>query len=349
MKLRTSCAMAVLACMCYDLSYAGAVKGIFAKNKDAQQIETENTERPSLETTESSKNEQDTKVQNETESKEKVEAVKTDSAPVEKEKIVGDPIVLKINGKKTFKRSEILDMMKAVPMQMVQGIAPDKLFEMLKTQAMISYLVEEQAKKAGMDKTKEYLDQLEKVKGRLLFEMFVAKEIMPKTQSEANLKARYQKYLVEFKSGDEVKVSCIMTDNEKEAKEVLDALSKGTTFDKLMKDKKGSEAVEKYLPLNMFQPDVASKIPSEKGKIGTEYAKLGDKFVVFRLDDKRAMKPLAFEEARQMLQQIIMREEMDNMVSRLARQFKIENFNEAGKPIPLSLPTSEKAKAALAK
>ncbi len=344
MKFKIGCAMAVLTCLYFDLSYSRAVKDMFTKDKDAQQID----ERPQISNDEQKTSEN--KVENEsqnnitpnTKDKEEITADNSNQtekqATPEKEKIVGDPIVLKINNKKIFKRSDILAMMKTVPVQLVQGMSADKLFELLKTQAMISYLVQEQAKKAGMDKTKEYLDQLEKVKERLLFEMFVAKEIMPKTQSEATLKARYQKYLVNFKAGDEVKVSYIMLNTEKEAKETLDALSKGTNFEKLQKDKgNGSESIDRYLPLNVFPEDVQKQIPTAKGKVAKDFAKLNDKFVIFRLDDKRAMKPLVFEEAKPMLQQMIMREEMDNMVMRLSKQFKVENFSESGKPIPLSI------------
>ena len=120
MKFKIGCAMAVLTCLYFDLSYSRAVKDMFTKDKDAQQID----ERPQISNDEQKTSEN--KVENEsqnnitpnTKDKEEITADNSNQtekqAAPEKEKIVGDPIVLKINNKKIFKRSDILAMMKTI-------------------------------------------------------------------------------------------------------------------------------------------------------------------------------------------------------------------------------------------
>jgi parvulin-like peptidyl-prolyl isomerase len=228
--------------------------------------------------------------------------------------------------------------MKLVPPEMVQGISPDRLFEMLVTQKLNTYLMIEQAKKAGMDRTKEFLERIERFKEELLGRTFLVKEISPKAENEAALKARYTKYLVEFKKGREHRVFHIMLSTEKAAKEVLASLAKGADFSKLATEKseapsksKGGE--EGYIPLDMLPAEIKDKIAALKeGEYTKDFLKTENGFHIFKVADSRDTTPQKFEEAKEMLKQVIMHEEMMKLLERLEKQAKVERFNEDGSP-----------------
>ena len=44
------------------------------------------------------------------------------------------------------------------------------------------------------------------------------------------------------------------------------------------------------------------------------------------------MKPGSYEEVKPMLAQLIMKEEMDKLISKLEKQYSVERFNEDGTP-----------------
>lgn len=250
--------------------------------------------------------------------------------PAEKKKVVGNPVIFRI-GRKEIHYDEILEDMKNIPPQQAQQIPPEKLMEILKQQKLVSYLMIEQAKRAGMDKTKEFLDQMEKLKERLLFETYLIKEIGPKTEDEVTLKAKYQKYIAEFKPGKEAKLQHIMVDNEKMAKEVIDALSKGTSFEKLQKEKSpaSAQANDNFIPLAMLPKEVGNVLNKLKKNEYTKKAiELGGKFHIFKVTDLQDSKPGAYESIKPMIAQVIMKEEMDKLIERLRKQFDVKEYNE---------------------
>jgi peptidyl-prolyl cis-trans isomerase C len=339
------CAAAVLSLLCFETSDGGALKKTFSKDGQIEDAKIEKNQTHAEETVDKNDAKETQPVtSNEIAADKASPPTNVDASPAkqtasgEKKKIVGDPIVLKINGKKEYRRSQILADMKLVPPQMVQGISPDKLFAMLVTQKLNTYLMIEQARKAGLDRTKEFMERLERFKEELLGRTFLIRELAPKAENESALKARYTKYLVEFKKGRECKVFHIMLSTEKAAKEVLSSLAKGTDFSKLATEKseapsksKGGE--EGYIPLEMLPQEIKDKISSLKdGEYTKDFLKTENGFHIFKITDSRDTTPQKFEEAKDMLKQVIMHEEMMKLLERLEKQARVERFNEDGSP-----------------
>jgi peptidyl-prolyl cis-trans isomerase C len=251
-------------------------------------------------------------------------------------KIVGDPVVLRINGKKEFRRSQILDDVRKIPPQMAQGIPSEKIFEVIREQRLNVTLMTEQARKAGLHNTKEFLDQVEQMKEDLLGRIFLMRELGGKIENESAIKARYTKYLVEFKKGKEFQVFHILVATEDEAKSVLAALERGEDFGKLARDKstapsKEHNGEEGYLPVDMMPPQIKDKLIFLKnGEYTKEFTKTEHGCHIFKVGDIRETAPLKYEDAIPTLKQLIMREEMIKLMDRLEKQVKVERFNEDG-------------------
>ncbi len=341
MRIKTGCALAVLAFLCFDEANCGALKKFFMKNQSTD-IETkaDAEEQKAAEETTSTEASTSTTETTTTQTKEATPATeaKETTKPAERKKIVGDPVVARI-GKKEFRRSQILAEMKNIPPQLIQGISPEKLFEMLRDQKVSTYLMIEQAKKAGLDRSKEFLERVEQMKEDLLGRMFLMKELAPKAENESALKARYAKYVVEFKKDKEYSLRHIAIKTEDEAKTILASLAKGEDFAKLAKEKSFAPSREKdgdegYIPSNAM-PDFVKKpiVALKKGEYNKEAIKTDNGFHIFKVEDIRDTSPLKYEEAKNMLKQVIMQEEMVKLMERLNKQANVEKFNEDGTPV----------------
>lgn len=329
MKLKLGCASAVLMFLCCDLTWGGALKNSFTKNGSAvavQNKETKNNEeRPQISNASSEQSGQKTATPTQNQQQE---------APKEKKEIKGNPVIYRI-GNKEIRRDEILADIKTLPAQLIQQTPADKLFDIMKRQKLMTYLVIEQAKKAGMDKEKRFIDQVEKLKERVLFESYLVKELEPKASNEAVLKQHYQNYLVEFKSGKEIKISTIALSTEKEAKEIITALGKGAPFNKLQKEKglASSENGDRFIPVSRMPDELKKKFKTvAKNEVTKEPVKVADTYHVIKITDMRDSKPGTFEEVKPVLSQLILREEMDKLISKLENQYKVQKFNEDGTP-----------------
>ncbi|MDR1982477.1 MAG: peptidyl-prolyl cis-trans isomerase [Holosporaceae bacterium] len=332
---------AALAVLFLDATYGGALKKSFTKDEQSKNLDIGGQNASSEEKDNSEPKEQVSKSSmEETNSKRAADSKpNVSSNSTERKKIVGDPIVLRINGKKEYRRSQILADMKAIPPQMVQGVSPDKLFEILRDQKSSTYLMIEQAKKAGLDHTKEFLDKQNQVTNELLVRELLIKELSPKVENESALKARYTKYLIEFKKGKEFKIYHIMVATEKEGNDILASLEKGDDFSELAKSKSSAPSKDKggeegYIPIDLMPPQVKDKVILLKvGEYTKDFVKTENGYHIFKVADIRDTTPQKYEEALPMLKQVLMHEEMVKLIERLEKQAKVEKFNEDGTPV----------------
>ena len=101
---------------------------------------------------------------------------------------------------------------------------------------VVREIILEQAKKDGVDKSKEVADRLEDLRKRLIVETYLKKKVeQDAVVSDAELKKFYDENKDKFKSGEQVKASHILVKSEKEAEEILGQLKSGASFEDLAK------------------------------------------------------------------------------------------------------------------
>ncbi len=350
MKFKLGCASAVLMLLCFDTTWGGALKNSFTKNKATVETEDKNTKSnenatpqednyPAASASQSSTKSVPANVR---ESQQTAPAAEAQKPAKKKKEIKGNPVIYRI-GKKEIRRNEILDEIKKLPKEVLNQASEEEVFNLIKHQKLMTYLVVEQAKKAGIDKEKEYLNRVEKAKEALLYDTYLLKEIHPKASSETSLQSAYRTYLVEFKTEPEIRVANISVGSEKEARQIIEALNKGASFEKLQKEKglPSSDNSEQYVPVSKIHDDIKSKFKKiEKNAVTTEAIKLLDTYHIFKITDMRDSKPRTFEEMKPLLYRVLLKEEAEKLIIKLENQYKVQKFNEDGTPEVPPAPTS---------
>jgi peptidyl-prolyl cis-trans isomerase C len=116
---------------------------------------------------------------------------------------------------------------------MVQS--PDGKKELLDSM-IVREIILEQAKKDGVDKSKDVADRLEDLRKRLIVETYLKKKVEQEAQvSDAELKKFYDENKEKFKTGEQVRASHILVKTEKEAEDILKQLKNGANFEDLAK------------------------------------------------------------------------------------------------------------------
>jgi len=101
---------------------------------------------------------------------------------------------------------------------------------------VVKRLLLEEAKKANIEKDKDFQDRLSDIREQLLIESLLKKKVATNINpSEEELKDYYEKNKEKFKTGQEIDTRQILVKTEKEAKEIRAKLDKGEDFADLAK------------------------------------------------------------------------------------------------------------------
>ena len=129
MKFKLGCASAVLMFLCFDMTWGGALKKHFVKDKtvdvkqsDDTKSDKENSEKKG---TAASVNQDVPAAQGEKTQKQE--------SPSAKKEIKGNPVIYRI-GNKEIHRDEILEDIKSLPPALLQQVSSDKMFDLVKRQ-----------------------------------------------------------------------------------------------------------------------------------------------------------------------------------------------------------------------
>lgn len=102
-----------------------------------------------------------------------------------------------------------------------------KLQEMLTRGYISSFLLKDEAKKNGIESSKEFQDKINLIKDQLISQMTVERQVKSAV-TDAAISAEYDKLVASLKGQQELKVSHILVDTEKKAKEIKNKLNQKT-------------------------------------------------------------------------------------------------------------------------
>ncbi|MBI3478750.1 MAG: peptidylprolyl isomerase [Nitrosomonadales bacterium] len=193
----------------------------------------------------------------------------------------------------------------------------------------LEVLVQE-AKKKGLDKDPEVIQQTELAVQSVLVGSFVQDYAKNHQPSEEQLKLEYDKLKVNL-GKSEYSASHILVETESEAKAIIAQLGKKAKFDKLAKEKSkdAGSAVNGgslgwAVPSNFVPPFANALLNLKKGEYTKEPVKTQYGWHVVKLDDVRELKVPSFDELKPQIQQRIQQQAVQEYIADLRSKAKIE-------------------------
>jgi peptidyl-prolyl cis-trans isomerase C len=191
-------------------------------------------------------------------------------------------------------------------------------------------VVAQEAKKNGLDKNPEVIEQMELAKESVLVGAYVQDYAKTHPISDDQLKLEYDKLKTTLGS-KEYSVSHILVDTEDEAKAIIAQLGKKGKFDKIAKAKsKDAGSAEKggslgwAVPSNFVPPFANALLTLKKGTYTKEPVKTQFGWHVIKLDDERSLKVPSFEELKPQIQQRLQQQTIQDLITELRSKAKIE-------------------------
>lgn len=188
----------------------------------------------------------------------------------------------------------------------------------------------QEAKKNGLDKNPEVVDQIELAKDSVLVGAYVQDYAKNHSISDDQLKQEYDNLKANL-GNSEYNVSHILVDTEEEAKAIIAQLGKKGKFDKIAKAKsKDAGSAEKggslgwAVPSNFVPPFANAMLSLKKGTYTKEPVKSQFGWHVIKLDEVRTLKVPSYEELKPQMQQRLQQQVIQNLITDLRSKAKIE-------------------------
>jgi peptidyl-prolyl cis-trans isomerase C len=186
------------------------------------------------------------------------------------------------------------------------------------------------AKKAGIDKDPEVIQQTELAKESVLAGAFVQDYAKNHPISDDQLQQEYDKLKAHLGT-KEYKARHILVDTEAEAKAIIAQLRKKGNFAKIAKETSkdaGSAAnggeLEWAVPSNFVPPFAQALVGLKKGEYTKEPVKSQFGWHIIKLDDVRNLKVPTFEELKPQLLQRMQQQSIKDYIADLRSKAKIE-------------------------
>lgn len=237
-----------------------------------------------------------------------------------------DKVVVVINGHE-IKTSEVEIAAEDIAFQL--GDLPAKL----RYPFLIEYLVErhllaQAAVKQGVAESDEYKQRLAFYQAKALRDAYFNSTIKPSV-TEEEVKAAYDKEASKIKVSERVRARHILVQTEKEASDVLARLSKGEKFEDIAKQVSldgskdyggdlGYFAAEEMVP-EFSKAAFGLKVGEISQPVKTDYG-----WHVIKVEDRKQGGAQPFDQVKAGIKAVLMRKKVQEVVSELRKQAKIE-------------------------
>lgn len=208
-----------------------------------------------------------------------------------------------------------------------------ELRQAIKEEFINRALLAQEAKKLGLDKSAEFIEQVDLFEQNLLLQLYLDQHFQKNPITDSQLKVEYerQKKLIGDTGGEvQYRFSQIVTGKESEAMILISRLQKGDSFAQLAREFSVDTVTKKeggsvgWINTSQMNTNVLQTLRLlNKNEFTKVPIQIGNAWVIVRLDDKRAMKIPTFEESKQQLRQAIIQQYLAETVRRLRQSAKI--------------------------
>ncbi|BCD68434.1 peptidyl-prolyl cis-trans isomerase [Nitratiruptor sp. YY09-18] len=211
---------------------------------------------------------------------------------------------------------------------------PKNIQKKVVEQAIERELLKEKALKSGIQKSKEYKEALEKLKGNLAFEIWMKKKYDSIKVSDSEAKAYYKKNIEKFKRPALVHARHILVRSEKEAQEIINELKKTpksklkAKFIELAKTKSVGPSGKKGGDLGYFskgqmiKPFSDAAFALKPGQFTTKPVKSQFGYHVIYVEDKKPETTVEFAKVKDRIKSQLKMEKFQKMIKQEVAKLK---------------------------
>ncbi|MBB6260917.1 peptidyl-prolyl cis-trans isomerase C [Paenochrobactrum gallinarii] len=185
-----------------------------------------------------------------------------------------------------------------------------------------------EGEKNKLDQTEEFKRRMGFLKDRALHNEVFKAEIVDKISDE-DARARYDKEIAALPAQNEVRARHILVKEKKDAEEIIKKLDGGAKFEDLAKENSTDGSAAQggdlgYFGEGMMVPEFEkAAFALEPGSYTKEPVESQFGFHIIKLEDKRAKQPPAFDQVKDEIRSMIMRERYVTMIKDLRNGMKI--------------------------
>lgn len=238
-----------------------------------------------------------------------------------------DPVIAKIDGAE-IKKSDLDLAIGNLDPQLAQLPDDQKNLAALST-IIDAKVIAVKARAEKLDQTPDFKARLDFILDRELHNSYFKKHVVD-TVTDADVKARYDKEVAALPPVEEVRARHILVKTEDEAKAIIKELGEGKDFAELAKAKstdpnKSDGGDLGYFKKGMMVPEFEAVVfTMNKGDVTKEPVKTQFGFHVIKVEDKRVAPPPPFDQVKDQVKQVVLRDKYMEMLKTSREGAKIE-------------------------
>ena len=208
-----------------------------------------------------------------------------------------------------------------------------QLREAIKNELINRQLIVQEVLRQGLEKNVDLEDQIAQMRQNLYLQVYIDEYLKKDPITDQELLEEYNKQKQALGGSDtatQYKMSQIALRSESESIVVINRLQAGESFAKVAKEvsldtasKAQGGLVGWVTPQQLAQPVANAMGSLTKGNFSKTPIKVGDAWVIVRLDDTRSAKIASFEASKNQLKQAIIQQHMNEVIKRLRETSRI--------------------------
>jgi peptidyl-prolyl cis-trans isomerase C len=208
-----------------------------------------------------------------------------------------------------------------------------QLREAIKNELINRQLIVQEVLRQGLEKNVDLEDQIAQMRQNLYLQVYIDEYLKKDPITDQELLEEYNKqkqYLGGSDTATQYKISQIALRSESESILVISRLQTGESFAKVAKDVSLDAATKAqggqvgWVSPQQLAPQIASALGAlSKGSFTNTPIKVGEAWVIVRLDDTRSGKIASFEASKNQLKQAIIQQHMNDVIRRLRETSRV--------------------------
>lgn len=262
----------------------------------------------------------------------------------------GNPVVAKIKGT-DITRNEVFGFIQGLPPQARQQPL-EKLYPLALEQVINNKIIADRTKGVNLDGDAEVRKQLAQAKDQIVRAVYIENKVKEQI-TEDRLKGLYDGYVKTFPEIEDVKARHILVKEESKAKELIQQLEGGASFEELAKANSTDGTAQNGGDLGYFAK--TDMVPAfgeaafalEIGSYSKKPVKTEFGYHVIKSEEKRKRPPAAFEDIKPFLEAQLRQQILGETLERWRKEAEIKRFDINGDAViePASGEEANKAAA----